>query len=250
MNKLNSTSISGTEIIKNPKKLLASPRHTLILFGIVMILLVAGVLNVSNKPAVPHVPDPSQMIKTNLIMIAILWYWAFFIYKGMQGYGRSILEFFELKFFAPNKLISDCAYAVLAFALIYVCSYFVHTLLPDHASQSGNPILSSKPTGLFGVTAWICLSISAGICEEIVFRGYLQRQLSVMTGNVGVAILLQAILFGIGHAYEGLSSVVAIVLHGLILGILAKWRGNIRAGIIEHAGWDILAGFGLISANW
>lgn len=250
MNQLYNNSASATGTIENPKKLLASPRHTLTLFGIVMILLVAGVLNVSNKPAVSQTPDPSQMLKTNLIMIAILWYWAFFIYKGMQGYGRSVLEFFEFKSFTPNKLISDCAYAVLALVLIYACSSGVHHLLPDQVSQSSNPILSSRPTGLFGITAWICLSISAGICEEIVFRGYLQRQLALMTGNVGIAILLQAILFGIGHAYEGLSSVIAIVLHGLFLGILAKWRGNIRAGIIEHAAWDILAGFGLLSANW
>ncbi len=168
----------------------------------------------------------------------------------MKGYCRSVLEFFELKSFAPHRLVSDCAYAVLALVLIYACSYGVHSLLPDAASQSGNPILSSRPTGILGVTAWIALSISAGICEEIVFRGYLQRQLALMTGNVGLAILLQAILFGIGHAYEGLSSVVAIVLHGLFLGMLAQWRGNIRAGIIEHAGWDILAGFGLLNANW
>ena len=250
MNGLNNTSANMTETIDNPKKLLASPRHTLMLFGIVMILVVAGVINSSNNSAAKQVPDPNQMIKTNLIMICVLWYWAFFIYKGMKDYGHSVLEFFGLNGFKLSKLVIDCAYAALALTLIYACSYGVHTLLPNHASQASNPILSSQPTGLFGISAWVCLSISAGICEEIVFRGYLQRQLTLMTGNVGVAILLQAILFGIGHAYEGLSAVLAIVLHGLFLGILAKWRGNIRAGIVEHAGWDILAGFGFIGANW
>ncbi|MCH8620748.1 CPBP family intramembrane glutamic endopeptidase [Undibacterium sp. TS12] len=250
MNKLDGTSTSGAGIIENSRKLLASPRHTFTLFGIVMILLVAGILNSSNKSGVSQAANPSQMIKVNLIMIAVLWYWAFFIYKGMQGYGRSILEFFELKSFTLGKLMGDCIYAVLAFVVIYACSHGVHTLLPDQGAPSSNPILSSKPAGLLGVAVWICLSISAGICEEIVFRGYLQRQLALMTGNVGIAILLQAVLFGIGHAYEGFGSVVAIVLHGLFLGILAKWRGNIRAGIIEHAGWDIIAGFGLLNANW
>ncbi|MFZ6657676.1 CPBP family intramembrane glutamic endopeptidase [Undibacterium sp. TJN19] len=250
MNSINNTPANVVETIDNPKKLLASPRHTLMLFGIVMILLVAGVMNSSNTGAAKQIPDSNQMLKTNLVMICVLWYWAFFIYKGMKDYGHSVLEFFGLTSFKLHKIFSDCAYAALAFALIYACSYGVHTLLPDQASQAGNPILSSQPTGFFGISAWICLSISAGICEEIVFRGYLQRQLTSMTGNVGVAIVLQAILFGIGHAYEGLSSVLAIVLHGLFLGILAKWRGNIRAGIIEHAGWDILAGFGFIGANW
>ena len=245
MNKLNNTSISVPNTIENPKNLLASPRHTWTLFGIVMILLVAGVVNSSNHLTAGQVSD-STRIKNDLVMIGMQWLWVYFIYKGMQEYGHSILEFFGLKSFTPSKLISDCAYAALAFALIYAFDIGVHNLLPDHASDSNNPLLASKLNGVFDIAVWICVSMSAGICEEIVFRGYLQRQLTLMTGNVGITIVAQAVLFGIGHAYEGVSAVLAIVLHGLFLGILAKWRGNIRAGIVEHAGWDILAGFGLL----
>lgn len=232
------------------KNLLASPKHTLTLFGILTILLVAGVLNSSKNITASHVTDSTQMIKNDLIMIGMLWLWVVFVYRGMKDHGHSILEFFEFKSFTLSKIISDCAYAALALALIYACSIGVHHFLPDHASQSNNPLLSSKPEGLLGITVWLCISISAGISEEIVFRGYLQRQLAVITGRVGIAILAQGVVFGIGHAYEGVSSVLAIVLHGLFLGMLAHWRGNIRACIIEHAGWDILAGFGLLDANW
>jgi membrane protease YdiL (CAAX protease family) len=250
MNSLDNTSTSVAKTTENPKKLLAAPRHTLILLGIVMVLLVAGVLNSSNNSTARQVSDPTRMITNDLTMIGMLWLWVFFIYRGMQDYGHSFLKFLELKSFTPHKLMADCAYAALAFAVIYGCAIGVHNLLPDQASQSNNPLLSSKPDGVFGIIIWVSLSSSAGICEEIVFRGYLQRQLALITGNVSVAIVLQATLFGIGHAYEGVSSVLAIGLHGLFLGMLAKWRGNIRAGIIEHAGWNILAGFGLIGANW
>ena len=236
--------------IENPKTLLASRRHTLTLFAIVTFLTVAGVLNASKNITATQAWDPVQMIKTDLIMIGMLWAWVWFVYKGMQEYGHSILDFFGSRSFTPAKLVSDFAWAALAFAVIYASSIGVHALLPEQAAESNNPLLSSTPTGVFGIAVWLCLSISAGICEEIVFRGYLQRQLTSVTGKVGIAILLQAIVFGIGHAYQGLSAVLAIVLHGLFLGILAKHRGNIRAGIIEHAGWDILAGFGLIGASW
>jgi hypothetical protein len=67
-------------------------------------------------------------------------------------------------------------------------------------------------------------------------------QLASISGKVAIAIVAQALIFGLGHAYEGLASVLAIILHGLILGGMAHWRGNIRAGIIEHAGWDLLQG--------
>jgi membrane protease YdiL (CAAX protease family) len=248
MNNLDSASTAVMN--NNPKNLLAAPKHTLILFGILTALMVAGILNSSKNITASHVPDATQMITNDLIMIGMLWLWVFFIYKGMKEHGRSILEFFEFKSFTPTKLLSDCAYAALAFALIYACSIVVHHFLPDLSSQSNNPLLTSQPAGLLGVAVWLCISISAGISEEIVFRGYLQRQLTSMTGRVVIAILAQGVVFGIGHAYEGLSAVLAIVLHGLFLGILAHWRGNIRAGIIEHAGWDILAGFGLLSASW
>lgn len=250
MSNLDSASTSVMNKTGNPRNLLAAPRHTLILFGILAILMVAGVLNSSKNITASHVTDATQMIKNDLIMIGMLWLWVFFIYRGMKEHGRSILEFFEFKSFTPTKLISDCVYAALAFALIYACSVGVHHFLPDQSAQSNNPLLTSQPAGLLGVAVWICISISAGISEEIVFRGYLQRQLTSMTGRVVIAILAQGVVFGIGHAYEGFSSVLAIVLHGLFLGILAHWRGNIRAGIIEHAGWDILAGFGLLGANW
>ncbi len=75
-------------------------------------------------------------------------------------------------------------------------------------------------------------------------QGPLQRQLAPMTGRPWLAILIQAILFAIGHAYEGPVAVADIVVIGLILGSLAAWRGNIRAAILVHAALDILGGFG------
>jgi membrane protease YdiL (CAAX protease family) len=90
------------------------------------------------------------------------------------------------------------------------------------------------------------LSLSAGICEEIVFRGYLQRQLAAISGSISLAILGQAIAFGVAHGYEGVGAVIRIMVYGLAIGILAQWRGNIRAGVLAHAAWNILDGLGLI----
>jgi len=230
----------------NARELLAPIGHTWKLFGIVMILLVLGVLNSSNDLTATQVPDPTRMIKADLIMLGMQWLWVYFIYRGMQQYERSILSFFEIDSITPGKLIGDIASAAVVFATIYGCTFAVDLMLPDHASNLNNPLISSRPNGLFGITLWLCLSISAGICEEIVFRGYLQRQLAAIAGRTAIAIALQAILFGVGHAYEGINSVVSISFHALAFGVCANWRGNIRAGVIAHAGWDILAGFGVI----
>jgi hypothetical protein len=47
------------------------------------------------------------------------------------------------------------------------------------------------------------VAITAGICEEIVYRGYLQRQLSAFTGSLPIAVCLQAAIFGAAHLYQG-----------------------------------------------
>lgn len=244
MDKIDNASMSQTTY---PTRLLAPPRHTLTLFGIVTVLVVSGAVNASHG-ASGAAPDPSRMLRNDLIMTGMLWFWAYFIFKGMREYGQSIRQFFGERWLTVRTLASDVVAGALVLVVILACTSATHALLPHVAIE--NPLLSARPQGIAGVMAWIVVSLSAGICEEIVFRGYLQRQLVAMTGNTGLAIVVQALAFGVGHTYEGLTSVVAIVLHGLLLGLLAQWRGNIRAGIIEHAGWDLLAGFGVIGANW
>jgi membrane protease YdiL (CAAX protease family) len=178
-------------------------------------------------------------------LIVLEWLWVRFVARGMRRQGRSIGEFFGQRWATPSAVASDLLYAALAFALIYGLAFADSRLWP-HGTNPDNPLLPAIPAGPLGISVWLALSVSAGICEEIVFRGYLQRQLAAITGKPRLAIVAQAILFGVAHGYEGVHAVVFIVVYGLVLGGLAAWRGNIRAGIWEHAVWDILAGFGFI----
>lgn len=156
-----------------------------------------------------------------------------------------VLDFFELRQLTLREFGKDVAYAASAFGIDSVCNQGVVGLL-QHGGQPSNPLLPTLPVGALALALWVGLSVSAGVCEEIVFRGYLQRQLTVITGRVRIAILAQAILFGIGHGYQGAVAVLSIVINGLVMGVLAAWRGNIRAGILEHVTWDILGGFGIV----
>ena len=98
------------------------------------------------------------------------------------------------------------------------------------------------PHGLVHQSSWITMSILAGVAEELVFRGYFMRQLTALTGRAGVALVLQALLFGIAHGYEGLYSCLRIVAFGILFGLVALWQRNLRSCIIAHAWTDIAAG--------
>jgi membrane protease YdiL (CAAX protease family) len=82
----------------------------------------------------------------------------------------------------------------------------------------------------------------AGLCEELVFRGYLQRQLAVLTRSTVAGLVLQAMVFGVSHGYQGVKAVINITILGLLFGLVAQWRRSIVPGAIAHALTDIVGG--------
>jgi len=89
---------------------------------------------------------------------------------------------------------------------------------------------------------WFCLSATAGFCEEVIFRGYLQQQFASITRSTLAGVLLSAIVFGAAHGYEGGPRMVLIAIFGLMFGLLAWWRRSLRPGMIAHAWHDALSG--------
>jgi membrane protease YdiL (CAAX protease family) len=84
------------------------------------------------------------------------------------------------------------------------------------------------------------MSITSGFCEELVFRGYFQKQSLGLTRSAAFGVLAQAVLFGICHWYQGVKQVILISLLGALFGILAQWRKSLRPGMIAHTWSDVL----------
>jgi membrane protease YdiL (CAAX protease family) len=102
------------------------------------------------------------------------------------------------------------------------------------------------PQRTLEILLWIGVSISAGFCEELVFRGYFQKQFETLTHSRWIALFLQAVLFGVSHGYQGIEACVKIACFGTLFGLLAVWRGSLRPGMTAHAWSDVLSGiFGI-----
>lgn len=80
---------------------------------------------------------------------------------------------------------------------------------------------------------WIVLSLSAGICEELLYRGYLLHFLDAQVG-LGMAWLLSSLAFGFAHLYQGWRGIVSAAVTGLLLGLLAIGTGNLLLPIAVH----------------
>ncbi|MGA2086330.1 MAG: CPBP family intramembrane glutamic endopeptidase [Terracidiphilus sp.] len=91
-------------------------------------------------------------------------------------------------------------------------------------------------------TVWLLLALTAGICEEMIFRGYLQHQFTVWTSSAAAGIAVQGILFGAAHAYQGPAMMIVIAVYGCMFGSLAWWRKSLRPGMMAHFIQDAIGG--------
>jgi uncharacterized protein len=111
-----------------------------------------------------------------------------------------------------------------------------------HPENIRNTVSKLAPYSVPELIAWTALSVTAGICEEFVFRGYLQLQFARLGHRIWIGVVASALVFGFAHGYEGLSGMLLIAAFGALFSILRLLRGNLRAGMIAHAWHDFLSG--------
>lgn len=85
------------------------------------------------------------------------------------------------------------------------------------------------------------LSVTAGICEEIVFRGFLLAYFESLLG-LWPAVALSSLVFGLGHAYQGVRGIFKTAGVGLVMALLVVLTGGLWAAILVHAVIDLTSG--------
>ncbi|WP_404430792.1 CPBP family intramembrane glutamic endopeptidase [Sutcliffiella horikoshii] len=94
---------------------------------------------------------------------------------------------------------------------------------------------------------WNYVSFTAGVTEEIIYRGFLLFALSFLFPDLSIwlVILLASILFGLAHTYQGfVTGVVRTTIFGIVFSILYIGLGSILPLIVLHFLIDYLAKLG------
>jgi len=112
--------------------------------------------------------------------------------------------------------------------------------------QTIESIARLAPATAGEVACWVVLCILAGLVEEAVFRGYLQRQFTSWSHGSAVAgVAVSALMFGAAHGYQGLRNMVMLAVFGVLFSVLAIFRRSLRAGILAHSWHDLFVGLTL-----
>ena len=235
----------ATGINSSCPKLVAPRWHTVLFVALFLALTVAGALFQWEARS-----QPGKMLRhpnvVPLYLSLIAMEWGLFLYVWKGGLRRSGTKLRDLIGGRWQSLRDIAIDATLALGLwtvwMIVEKGWAHWFGPSHAAS----IQTFLPRRGVEILLWLGVSVSAGICEEVAFRGYFQRQFEVFTRSKWTALFLQAALFGISHGYQGVEASVKIAIFGALYGLFALWRGSLRPGMMAHAGSDILSGiFGI-----
>jgi uncharacterized protein len=214
----------------------AGPVHTLFLLFVLFVVAVIGYFSVQRQGAV-HQP---RRVFFYLTTIAWEWILVAYVYLGLRRRGKSMRNIAGKSSKSASEFFIDIAIAFgFWIAAIFVLSLVAHAVGSNGMSQAARLLAPQSPVESL---LWIALAVTAGICEETIFRGYLQRQFVAWTRSAPIGVLLSAALFGAGHVYQGAKATVVIGVYGLMFGILAEARQNLRPGIITHAWHDAITG--------
>lgn len=166
-----------------------------------------------------------------LLVMAIEWGMAAFIYYGVRRRGVRIADLVGGSWLRAKDVFCDLGIAV---GFLLVSSIVLNGIGHLLRASTNDAIRKALPHGIFEDILWIGVSLTAGFCEELIFRGYLQRQFSVLTRSLAGGIVLQGIAFGLAHGYQGWKLMLLISIFGCMFGGLAHWRRSLRPGMLAH----------------
>ena len=115
---------------------------------------------------------------------------------------------------------------------------------PEKRWRTQNPYI---PVSGAEFRSYTVLAVSAGICEEIVYRGFMIAVLRAWLGpgweGAALAVGLPALFFGAAHASQGWRGVVGAAGGALAWGFMVIETGSVWPGIVFHVLWDLFMGW-------
>lgn len=87
---------------------------------------------------------------------------------------------------------------------------------------------------------WGAMAVTAGVCEELLFRGFLLYLIGALFPVLPVAavLVIASVVFGAGHLYQGIGEAIKPALFGLAFGVIYISFGTLLPCMLLHAMQD------------
>jgi uncharacterized protein len=98
------------------------------------------------------------------------------------------------------------------------------------------------PQSAVELLPYLALAITAGLCEEFLYRGFAMAALARAGLAAWLVVLASSVLFGLAHSYQGRGGIVMTFVVGLVLGVSRLTYNSLVPAIFWHSAVDVVAG--------
>jgi membrane protease YdiL (CAAX protease family) len=141
-------------------------------------------------------------------------------------------------------------WTVLAWGvLLLTCALLITQMMAVRGNEAGLSALKEQMAPVEGLLPrtpgelklFLGVSLAAGVCEEIISRGYLLPYFDSLVGPAG-AVLASSVLFGLDHAYQGAAGIMKTGIWGLVYAGAYVATGSLLAPMLLHLVVDTVSG--------
>jgi uncharacterized protein len=91
--------------------------------------------------------------------------------------------------------------------------------------------------------AFFALVATVAVCEELIYRGFVQRAFQDWSrGSVIIAVLASGVFFALAHLYQGRRGLISTLTIGLLFSTIRAWTGSLLPCVVAHFVADITVG--------
>lgn len=152
---------------------------------------------------------------------------------GLGGIGFKKIRVLDFFWAAAFLLVSNLLLSLIAVVLSWLNMEIpgeIGLILPKNSTER---------------ILWVILSLTAAVCEETAYRGYLITRLKILGKFKGwiIPVVVSSLAFGSGHGYQGIGGLVLITIYGVMFALLYLGTGRMWPVIIAHFFQDFSALF-------
>lgn len=218
-------------------------------FGLVIPILMGIKGNQTSQQELPEFSSHQKRqfyIANSIFLFAM----AFLVVMVWLYYQRS---FDILGFKQPDETTATISYTLLiVFASLYFGDLY-YSLKWDVDSEDLIKKAPFMPTRWSELPSYLVLCISAGVFEEVVFRGFLIPYVHSILQHTFLAstwaVVIPTVVFSLAHMYQGKEAVLKIGVFSLLFGLLFFHSGSLLYVIIVHTLIDLIGGLATITSK-
>ena len=226
------------------KALVADPWAWLVTIVVAVVYPILGYVRFRKLASLPVPLSTATRLRTYAGIVVSQWFLVVLAAVVVARHGANLAALGETLGSRPGVTLGAAiallvVYGVLAWLTLRALKTASESSLPSHVRRAGRIL----PGNAVERAGFLAVCVTAGACEEILYRGWLVGFLGTLLGGAWWGVLVAGALFGVGHTYQGARGIVTTAALGIVFGAIYVGLGSLVPGQLLHFLVDLVSGF-------